>query len=108
MAPRPLLAEAFRRRRHRDGPSAANLLHLERALGDAVAAEAERAVDPRKAAIVAQPGLGEGGARLPVPPDPPRQQHDLLAARRQPLPRRAGPRPVFPATMGTEAVQHNP
>src|SRR4051812_30215822 len=60
------------------GGAAADFLHFECAFGDAVAAEAEGAVEAGKAVAVGQAALGEFRAGTPIARDADGQQHRVI------------------------------
>ena len=90
--------EAARRGRDDGGARRADLAHLERPVGEPVAAEAEGAVDAAEAARIAQRPRREGAADRPVRRHPHREQHRVIAERGQP----EGPGIVAGAVAGRE------
>src|SRR3546814_9803402 len=73
---------------------------------NAVAAEAERPVDPGKTPRIAQPRRREGRARLPVAGNPHRQQHRIITQSRQPERRIAVARPIFGRELAVEPIRN--
>src|SRR5690606_14202099 len=77
-------SEPRRCRVHHGDAAVADLAHFHRALADAVAAEAERAVEAEKAVLREHPPGREVASRLPVAGDAQRQQHCVVAERGHP------------------------
>ena len=82
--PRSPSVEVARRRRDHGRARRRHLAHLQRPVRHAVAAEAEGAVDARKAVRIPQRPRREGAADLPVRRDPHGEQHRIIAERGQP------------------------
>src|SRR3954447_22878767 len=76
-------SKAAWRRGDDGGAGGTDLAYFERALGDAVAAEAEGAVDADEAAGIAQRPRREWPADRPIPGDPHDQQHRVVAQARE-------------------------